>query len=196
MSNLKMKLNNFNNSLKKNGIKTEIRRAFNYLKYKKTVPNEYEEWSLLNEPNNEKEIERQKKYKPLLNTKFLILVQNEETKKLIGNQTYSNYEVVVSKPEDFLENIKKYESDFCIFIGQDIKLQPFCLFAIQDFIEYNECNIIYSDNDYINNGKRVNPEFKPHFAYYNLLSKNYTGNFLVIKTRFIKENQRIRRNSC
>ena len=70
MSNLKMKLNNFNNSLKKNGIKTEIRRAFNYLKYKKTVPNEYEEWSLLNEPNNEKEIERQKKYKPLLNTKF------------------------------------------------------------------------------------------------------------------------------
>ena len=193
MSDLKIKAKNFQNSLKQNGIKVELRRIKNYVKYRKTVPDEFVEWSLLNEPTKN-EIEKQKRYSSPLNTKFLILVPNEETKKLIGEQTYNNYEIVISRPEDFMGNIEKYKSDYCIFIGENIQLRPFTLYTIQDFIEHNECNIIYSDNDYIENGKRINPEFKPHFAYDNILSKNYIGNFLVVKTKFIKANKGILNN--
>lgn len=188
MRSIKIKINNFKFNLKRNGLNTEIRRLINFIKYKNAVPDEFKEWSLLNEPNNKEELERQKKYVSPLKTKFLILVSDESEKELIGEQTYNNYEVLVSKPEEYIENIKRCISDYCIFIGNDIKLQPFCLFAIQDFIEHNECNAIYSDNDYIKLGKRANPEFKPHFAYDNILSKNYIGNFLVVKTNFIKEN--------
>ena len=45
MSDFKIKIKNFKNSIKKNGVKTEIRRFNNFIKYKKTVPNEYKEWN-------------------------------------------------------------------------------------------------------------------------------------------------------
>lgn len=188
MSDFKIKIKNFQNSLKRNGIKTELRRFKNYIKYKQTVPNEYEEWILLNEPSN-KYLEKQKKYKSALNTNFLIISPNKDIKNIVSNQTYKNYKIVISKPEDYMENVRKYNSDYCIFVGENIELQPFALYAIQDFIEYNECNVIYSDNDYIKDGKRNNPEFKPHFAYDNILSKNYIGDFLIVKTKFLEENE-------
>ena len=190
MKNMKIKIKNFQKSLKKNGIKTEIRRLKNYIKYRKTVPNEYEEWILLNEPDKS-EIERQKAYNPFLKTKFLLIVQDEEIEKEIKNQTYNSYELVVAKPEEYLKEIESRDSDYCIFIGNGIKLQDFAIFTVQDFIEHNQCNAIYSDNDWIKDGKRVEPEFKPHFAYNNILSKNYIGNFFVLKTKFILANKDI-----
>lgn len=193
MGDLKIKIKNFQNSLKRNGIKTEIRRINNYIKYRKTVPDEYAEWILLNEPN-EKEIKRQKQYKSFLNTKFLIIVPNEGVKEKVKNQTYNNYELIVAKPEEYLKKINRYKSDYCVFVGDGIILQNFALFAIQDYIEHNECNAIYSDNDWIKDKKRREPEFKPHFAYNNILSKNYMGNFLVLKTKFILENKDILEN--
>ena len=193
MNDVKIKIKNFKNSLKKNGLKTEIRRFNNFIKYKKTVPNEYAEWILLNEPNSE-DFEKEKEYKSPLNTKFLIIVNDEKSKELIGNQTYKNYEAIISEPQHYIQDINNYESDFCIFIGNNIKLQPFTLFVIQDFIEHNECNVIYTDNDTLKEGKRTSPEFKPHFAYHNILSKNYFGNFLVIKTKFLKQYPEILNN--
>ena len=193
MSDFKIKIKNFKNSLKKNGVKTEIRRFNNFIKYKKTVPNEYKEWILLNEPQNE-DLEKEREYKSPLNTKFLIIVNDEKSKELIGNQTYTNYETIISEPKKYLQDINNYDSDFCIFVGNNIELQPFTLFAIQDFIERNECNVIYTDNDTLKDGKRTNPEFKPHFAYHNILSKNYFGNFLIVKTKFLKQYPEILNN--
>ena len=193
MSDFKIKIKNFKNSLKKNGVKTEIRRFNNFIKYKKTVPNEYKEWILLNEPKDE-DLEKEREYKSPLNTKFLIIVNDEKSKELIGNQTYTNYETIISEPKKYLQDINNYDSDFCIFVGNNIELQPFTLFAIQDFIERNECNVIYTDNDTLKDGKRTNPEFKPHFAYHNILSKNYFGNFLIVKTKFLKQYPEILNN--
>ena len=193
MNDVKIKIKNFKNSLKKNGLKTEIRRFNNFIKYKKTVPNEYAEWILLNEPNSE-DFEKEKEYKSPLNTKFLIIVNDEKSKELIGNQTYKNYEAIISEPQHYIQDINNYESDFCIFIGNNIKLQPFTLFVIQDFIEHNECNVIYTDNDTLKDRKRTSPEFKPHFAYHNILSKNYFGNFLIVKTKFLKQYPDILKN--
>lgn len=189
MSNLKLKIKNFRNSLKRNGIKTETRRIINLIKYKKTVPNDYEEWILVNEPDK-KEWEREKRYSSLVRTKFLLILPDEESRKMIENQTYNNYEIVIAKPNEYADIIDKNESDYCIFIGKRIKIQPFALYALMDFIENNsECDAIYSDNDYIVDRKRVNPEFKPHYAYYNLLSKNYIGNFFAVNTKILKENK-------
>lgn len=188
MSDLKMKFKNFMRSLKQNGVKTEIRRIANYAKYKKTVLNEYDEWILLNEPNKEV-IEKQRQASNLLNTKFLIFVSSEEEKNYIGNQTYKNYEIVVSKPNDFMKKVEEHNCDYCIFKGNNIELQPFALYEISSFIEHNECNIIYSDNDWLKDNKRVDPEFKPHFAYDSILSKNYIGNFIVCKSKVLLENK-------
>lgn len=187
MSDLKLKIKNFINSFRQNGLNTEIRRVLNYAKYRKTVLDEYEEWILLNEPNG-KELEKQQNNKDILNTKFLIFVLNEEDKKNIANQTYNNYEIVTFSQEKYLKEIDEHKCDYCIFVGSNIELQRFALYDILSFIEHNECNVIYSDNDWIENGKRTRPEFKPHFAYDNILSKNYIGNFIICKSKFLKEN--------
>lgn len=193
MKNLKIKAKNFRQSIKQNGINAEIRRIKNYLKYKKTVLDEYEEWMLLNEPN-EKNLENQRNYKAVLNTKFTIVTSNKDIEKELSNQTYSNYEIKILDTNNFYENIKKIDSDYCVFIGRNIRLLPFTLYEIAAFIEYNECNLIYADNDYIENEKRKNPEFKPHFAYDNILSKNYFGNFIAVKTKFLQKNRNILKN--
>lgn len=189
MRNLIKKARNFKQNIKQNGLKTEIRRFKNYIKYKKTVLDDYEEWIILNEPTEEK-LEGQKKYKSLLNTKFTI-IKNKDNTEEFSNQTYSNYKIESLEPNEYLESIKKLNTDYCIFLGNNIKLLPFTLYEIEKFIEYNECNLIYADNDYIENEKRVKPDFKPHFAYDNILSKNYFGNFIIVKTKFLQENQSI-----
>ena len=94
MKDIKIKAKNFRQSIKQNGIKAEIRRIKNYIKYKKTVLDEYEEWRLLNEPNSE-ELEKQKSYKAVLNTKFTIITADKEIEKKVQDQTYSNFEITV-----------------------------------------------------------------------------------------------------
>lgn len=190
MSELKIKAKNFIQCMKQNGTKAEIRRIKNYIKYRKTVIDEYEEWITLNEPSLDM-LEMQKQYKSCLNTSFTIIAPNEEIKESLKNQTYSNYDIKIIKPEQYYESITKINNDYCVFIGENIKLLPFALYEIEKFLEYNECNLIYSDNDYLENGKRVNPEFKPHFAYDTILSKNYFGNFIALKTKFLQENKEI-----
>ena len=193
MNKLIIKAKNFRQSIRQNGMKTEVRRLKNYIKYRKTVLNAYEEWQLLNEPNKE-EIEEQKKYEPLLDTKFTIITSKDNENIDISNQTYENYSIQFFDADKYLENIKKLRSDYCIFIAKGIEMLPFALYDIERFIEYNECNLIYADNDYLIDGKRENPNFKPHFAYDNILSKNYFGNFIIIKTKFLQENENILEN--
>lgn len=188
MSELKAKAKNFKQSIVQNGIGTEIRRIKNYMKHKKTVLDPYAEWILLNEPD-EKALEKQKQYQSCLNTKFALLVlEDNYQEEFITEQTYANYTVKVVKPQDYKAFVKQTDADYCVFIGKQIQLLPFALYAIEQFLEYNECNLIYADNDFLQEGKRINPELKPHFAYDTLLSKNYFGNMVVVKTKFLKAN--------
>ena len=181
---LKGKAINFYRSTKQNGVKTEIRRIKNYLKYKKTVLDNYEEWKTINEPTEEA-MEKQKTFKSFLNDKFVIVVPDEESKGKVSNQTYSNYESKIITPKDYSKLLEE-ESDFCVFVGKDIKLLPFALYEIEKFLEFHDSNLVYADNDYLENGNRVKPDFKPHFAYDTILSKNYFGNFIAVKTKFLK----------
>ena len=184
LRNLKSKFNNFRNSVRQNGKRAEIRRIKNYLKYKKTVLDSYEEWRLINEPNRES-LEKQKEFKSFLNNKFVIVVPNEESIPKVSNQTYSNYEVKVAYPNNYSE-LLEVQSDFLIFVDEYVNLLPFALYEIEKHLEYFDSSLVYSDNDYLEDGKRVKPDFKPHFAYDTLLSKNYFGNFIAVKTKFLK----------
>ncbi|MFR2534527.1 MAG: glycosyltransferase family 2 protein [Clostridia bacterium] len=76
-------------------------------------------------------------------------------------------------------------------MDEDVRLLPFALYEIERFLEYNECHLIYADNDFLEESKRINPELKPHFAYDTLLSKNYFGNFIVVKTKFLQVHEEI-----
>ncbi len=184
LRNLKIKINNFRNSVRQNGKKAEIRRIKNYLKYRKTVLDSYEEWRLINEPNTQA-LETQKEFKSLLNNKFIIVVPDEASKNKIATQTYDNYEVKIVTAKDYLKLLEE-ESDIIVFVGENIRLLPFALYEIEKHLEYFDVNLVYSDNDYIEDEKRVKPDFKPHYAYDTILSKNYFGNFIAVKTKFLK----------
>lgn len=184
MSNLKLKIKNFRNSLKKNGIKTEIRRLTNFIKYRKTVVDSYNEWMILNEPTKE-ELEEQKKYNSFLNCSFAIVVQDEKSISSIKNQTYKNWKIIKQ------EEIKNDDSDYIVFVGNDVELSEFALYDIVKTIEAKDGILLYSDNDYKINGVRKNPEFKPDFAIDTLLSRDYIGKMLVVKNKFLKYHQEI-----
>lgn len=184
LRNLKIKINNFRNSVRQNGKKAEIRRIKNYLKHRKTVLDSYEEWRLINEPNTQA-LEAQKGFKSLLNNKFIIVAPDEASKNKIVTQTYSNYEVKVATAKDYSKLLEE-ESDIIVFVGENIRLLPFTLYEIEKHLEYFDVNLVYSDNDYIEDEKRVKPDFKPHYAYDTILSKNYIGNFIAVKTKFLK----------
>lgn len=179
MSNLKIKIQNFRNSLKRNGLKTELRRLKNYIKYKKTVIDEYAEFIELNEPNEEcLEIER--KYQSFANVSFSIIVETENSIQSIENQTYSKWKII--KKDDILND----DSDYIVFVGKDIELSKFALYDIVKTIEGKDGIAYYSDCDYKIDGKRNNPLFKPDFSIDALLSRSYIGEFLVIKNKFLK----------
>mgnify|MGYP003309354536 CR=1 FL=1 len=75
---------------------------------------------------------------------------------------------------------------YIIFVGKNIELSIYALQEIVKSIEGSDANLLYSDHDYKIDGKRKNPCFKPDFAIDTLLSRNYIGNFIVIKNRFLK----------
>ena len=179
MSNLKLKIKNFRNSLKKNGVKTEIRRLTNFIKYRKTVVDSYTEWMILNEPTKEN-LEEQKKYNSFLNCSFSVVVQDEKSISSINNQTYKNCKVIKQ------EEIKNDDSDYIVFVGKNVELSEFALFEIVKAIEAKDGIVLYSDSDYKLNGVRKNPEFKPDFAIDTLTSRDYIGKMLVVKNKFLK----------
>lgn len=184
MSNLKLKIKNFRNSLRKNGVKTEIRRLTNFIKYRKTVIDPYAEWIELNEPTKEN-LEIARKYNSFLNCTFAFVAEDEKSIPSIKNQTYTKWKII--KKED----IKTDDSDYIVFVGKSVELAEFALYDIVKTIESKDGIAFYSDNDYKINGVRKNPVFKPDFAIDTLTSRDYIGKMLVVKNKFLKYNPEI-----
>lgn len=181
--------------IKDYGITKFFKASFNKLKYGKAVLNEYAEWIENNEPNL-KQLEKQKKYVPCQSLKFT-LVCEEKNKKLeesINNQTYKNYEVIYLENRTIADIVNSAETDYLVFVGKDIVFYPFTLYELVKSIEERDSILIYSDNDKIIDGKRDNPNFKPGFSRDTILSKNYIGNFIVVKTNFLKIHSEISEN--
>lgn len=197
MSSLSDKMNNLKavvNRSRRNGYKSLFRRCVNKIKYGQTVLDEYGEWRLNNEPN-EKEIENEKKYVSCQNLKFEIVCHKDENLiNSLKNQTYTKYKISYLEDNDIYNIVVNSESDYLIFVNNNIELLPFSLYFITKSIEYRDSILIYSDNDKKINGKRCNPNFKPGFAKDTIISENYIGNFIVVKTNFLKIHNEMLKN--
>lgn len=180
--------------IKNNGLKGLYSTCINKIRFGQVILDEYATWIANNEPNGE-ELEKQKQYVSCQNLKFEIVCKDDE--KLINSineQTYSNYKISVLEKESIQKIVEKSDSDYIIFVGRDIEFMPFALYEIVKSVEYRDSILIYSDNDKIIDGQRVNPHFKPGFARDTIISQNYIGGFIAVKTDFLKVHKNILEN--
>ena len=197
--------------IKNNGIKGLFGTCLNKLRFGKVVLDEYATWMANNEPNPQ-QLEKQTQYKSCQDLSFTIVcpdsdkIEKDNYDALLASiraQTYSKYEIEYLKKnnENIKDIVKNTKSDYFIFLGKDIELAPFALYEIVKSIEARDSILIYSDNDKFiestvsneNGGsqtttgrKRVSPHFKPDFGRDTILSTNYIGNMIAVKTEFLK----------
>lgn len=182
--------------IKKNGFKGLYTTCISHIRFGKTILDEYATWIANNEPNTE-ELEKQKKYVSCQDLQFTFVISKSSTEKLknsIKEQTYSKFKIEEFENKEEIKNITNSESDYTILSSGNIELAPFTLYEIVKSIEYRDIIMLYTDNDKIIEGKREKPHFKPGFAKDTLVSQNYIGNFLVIKTNFLKAHSEILEN--
>lgn len=180
--------------IKNNGFKGFYTTCINKIRFGKVILDEYATWIANNEPTLN-ELEKQKQYVSCQNLKFEIICKGEE--KLINSineQTYSNYKISVLEKESLESIVTNSKSDYTVFIGSNIELMPFALYELVKSVEYRDSILIYSDNDKLINGKRIRPHFKPGFARDTIISQNYIGGFIAVKTDFLKVHQEILKN--
>ena len=180
--------------IKNNGFKGLYSTCINKIRFGKIILDEYATWIANNEPSNE-ELEKQKEYKSCQNLKFEIICNdNEKLIKSIEEQTYTKYQISVLEKDNIKNIIDNSNSDYIVFIGKDIELMPFTLYELVKSIEYRDSILIYSDNDKMISGQRMKPHFKPGFARDTIISQNYIGGFIAVKTTFLKVHKEMLEN--
>jgi GT2 family glycosyltransferase len=180
--------------IKSNGLKGLYTKCMTKIRFNGEVPNEYATWIANNEPNKE-QLEKQTKYESCQNLKFEIICNdNEELIKSINEQTYSKYIISKLDGKSIKNIVEDSESDYLILVQEDIALAPFALYELVKSIEYRDSILIYSDNDKLINGERIKPHFKPGFARDTIISQNYIGGFIAVKTNFLKIHKEILEN--
>ncbi len=180
--------------IKNNGFKGLYSTCINKIRFGKIILDEYATWIANNEPSNE-ELEKQKEYKSCQNLKFEIICNdNEKLIKSIEEQTYTKYQISVLEKHNIKNIIDNSNSDYIVFIGKDIELMPFTLYELVKSIEYRDSILIYSDNDKMISGQRMKPHFKPGFARDTIISQNYIGGFIAVKTTFLKVHKEMLEN--
>lgn len=179
-------LKSFFRYIKHNGIKGLYAKCIVNIRFGGEMPNEYEIWIANNEPNIE-QLQKQTKYESCQNLKFEIICDDDnDLIKSINEQTYSKYVISNLKDKNIQDVVQASKSDYLVFMQKDICLAPFALYELVKSIEYRDSILIYSDNDKLIEGKREEPHFKPGFARDTIVSQNYIGNFIAVKTDFLK----------
>lgn len=113
----------------------------------------------------------------------------KEEKKQVENITFS---YVLSKKDITVKNnnIKLYSlkeisnisSEYICYIASSVLFDENFNYYVQDMINKTNADLIYCDNDYINDkGNYYHPNFKPSFSYDTLMGVNYIGNVFVIR---------------
>lgn len=187
-------LKSFCKYIKDNGLKGLYSKCINKIKFGQAVLDDYAAWMLNNEPN-EVELEKQKKYNSCQSLKFEIVCnKNEDLISSLKEQTYSGYTISYLEDKNIYDIVMNSKSDYIIIVKDNIRLLPFSLYEIVKSIEYRDSILIYTDNDNLIDGERKDPVFKPGFARDTIISENYIGNFIVVKTNFLKVHNDILRN--
>lgn len=184
--------------LKRNGIKSFFNQFLIYTSSDYSNYNYYIRKTSLSKKERLEEANYCFQYNPLYG---LIYNSNKALSapfvKAITTQTYTN--MVLFIPENqknninisnikiffytSVEDILHIECSHYIFIDENNVPAPNLLFEITYALNEQSFDIIYYDEDILQNGKRSNPKFKPDFNYHLLLQYNYIGNcFCVSKT--------------
>ncbi len=182
--------------IKHNGFKGLYTTCINKLRFGKVILDEYATWIANNEPNKDM-LEKQKKYVSCQDLKFEVILNNpsEPLKNSIKEQTYSKFKITeIQNKEEYKSVVQNSESDYILFALGNIELLPFAVYEIVKSIEYRDSIMIYSDNDILTEGTRKKPHFKPGFARDTLVSQNYIGNMLAVKTNFLKIHSNLLEN--
>ena len=139
--------------------------------------------------------------KPLIS---LILFANEnykDTLDTLKNQTnYDNYEIIVvsnndikceasaviieyncSEKEAYKIGLSVAQGEYIGFLNSDILLSENTLYYMMLEKLYYDFDMVYTDEDIIENGVRKNPFFKPCYSPHTLRSFNYIGFALIRK---------------
>lgn len=78
--------------------------------------------------------------------------------------------------------------EYAGFLDQDDVLAPFALECVAQAVENAQADLLYSDEDYLDNhGRRAQPIFKPAFSPDLLRCGMYFGHLLVVRTALLRE---------
>ncbi len=179
--------------IKTKGFKGLYTTCINHIRFGKIILDEYATWIANNEPNEE-QLESQRKYISCQDLQFQILVPTytETLHKSIESQTYQKFETTeIHNKAEYAQIVENTQSDYLILLNGNIELAPFAIYEIAKSIEYRDSIMLYVDNDKLIDGKRIQPHFKPGFARDTIISQNYIGNLLVVKTNFLKVHKDI-----
>jgi O-antigen biosynthesis protein len=80
------------------------------------------------------------------------------------------------------------EGVYTTFLDQDDLLAPFALDSIAEAVDGRPVDLLYSDHDYLDeDGRRVQPIFKPAYSPDLLRTSMYFGHLLVVRTEKFRE---------
>ena len=135
----------------------------------------------------------------------------KETILSISKQIYEDWQIILVRPTSIakqvnfilneikdvqpeivqtgsLKEISKNSSDFVVFLNSGSIITDDSFFRIIEVVNNNSnVEIIYSDEDEIKNGERINPFFKPDWSPYLFLNFDYISNFCCIKKDLLSQ---------
>lgn len=128
----------------------------------------------------------------------LVIIDNcdkKDFKTLYKNFYSKNNNIIYKQIKNNKEIGKCYQKalnivsgDYIIFLEQNSKIYDFALEDINKIIPIANSDIIYFDNDYINEEMVViKKNYKPDFSIDLLYSNNYIGNFICVKSELVNQ---------
>jgi GT2 family glycosyltransferase len=92
-------------------------------------------------------------------------------------------------PTTVVEQPGEQIGDWRFFVPAGAQIAGDFYELLKEHISRNpEALIVYADNDFITDGKRVNPDFKPNFDLFMLLSRDYVTQALAVHSSLIPAN--------
>lgn len=122
-------------------------------------------------------------------TATLILDEPLESKfiKEIPLHAFQRIQVECSKEAEAV--IDRSSHEHFVLIEAEVKIEPDLLYHIASHLNIDDYSLIYTDHDYLLNGKRQRPEFKPDFSPELLLSQPYyLGPLVYAKKDLIQQS--------
>jgi O-antigen biosynthesis protein len=96
--------------------------------------------------------------------------------------------ISIQSYEEIIKSVKNTNSKYVIFVKSGSILTKNALWKLALFLEKSDPDIVYCDEDQIDNSnKRLNPFFKPNWSPELFLSMDYFSNFFIVKKELLEK---------